>query len=291
MYHEGECGGTTEGDESKVSPARTDGAFSRDPWADQILGDWSYLGSGALLSLVVMCFPPEGRDGLMKTAPGASRAADSWNVEYMHGRYTGEEPVPFVTDILSASRHRGISRGLYLGCGNGRNFVPLVEAGLDLTGVDLPSVAIRQLSARLPTAAKRLHVGGLTVLPRGATYPLVIGIQVFQHGDRAACHMNIRTAQHVLDLSGLFCLRVNAIGSEYEYRNEVTETHEDGSETIRYLDGPKAGLTIHFFGRGELDRLFKSDFLEVLPLRRVVMHRDPPRVGHWDQWEAIWQKR
>ena len=34
--------------------------------------------------------------------------------------------------------------GLYIGCGNGRNYVPLVEAGLDLVGLDVSATAIRR---------------------------------------------------------------------------------------------------------------------------------------------------
>jgi len=226
----------------------------------------------------------------MDDPPTEPRPADVWDREYLSGRYSGEDAVPFVADILSTARERGVRRGVYLGCGNGRNFVPLATAGLELTGVDVSSVAIRQLSERLPALAPRLHVGDLSVLPRQSLYPLLVGIQVFQHGNRATCHRHLREAQHLLEPDGLFCLCVNGFGSEYEFRNEVVETGEDGSETIRYLAGPKAGLLIHFFGRDELERLFASEFRPVLPLRRVTMKRDPPGAGHWDQWEAIWQK-
>jgi cyclopropane fatty-acyl-phospholipid synthase-like methyltransferase len=226
----------------------------------------------------------------MDDPPTEPRIADAWDKQYLTGRYSDEEPVPFIADILSTARDHGVNRGLYLGCGNGRNFVPLIAAGLELTGLDLSPVAIRQLSERLPADAERLHVGDLSVLPRGSSYPLIIGIQVFQHGDRAACHQNIRKAQHLLESEGLFCIRVNAIGSEYEHRNEVVETDEDGAETIRYLAGPKAGLLIHFFSRGELESVFGSEFHQLLPLRRITLQREPPSAGHWDQWEAIWQK-
>ncbi len=226
----------------------------------------------------------------MDNPPTEPRTADVWDKEYAAGRYSGEKPVPFIADILSTAQDHGTTRGLYLGCGNGRNFVPMITAGLELTGVDLSSVAIRQLSERLPAYAGRLYVGDISVLPRGSSYPLIIGIQVFQHGDRATCHQNIRKAQHLLEPDGLFCIRVNAIGSQYEYRNEVIETGEDGSETIRYLAGPKAGLLIHFFSRSELTGVFGSEFREILPLLRSTMQRDPPSAGHWDQWEAIWQR-
>lgn len=226
----------------------------------------------------------------MDDPPTEPRIADVWDNEYLTGRYSGEDAVPFIADILSTAREHHISRGLYLGCGNGRNFVPLTKAGLELTGVDLSSVAIRQLSERLPAVVQRLYVGDLSVLPRGSSYPLIIGIQVFQHGDRGTCHRNLQKAQRLLEPDGLFCIRVNAIGSEYECRNDVVETGKDGSETIRYLAGPKAGLLIHFFSRGELESVFARDFRQILPIRLITTKRDPPSASHWDQWEAIWQK-
>ena len=97
----------------------------------------------------------------------------------------------------------GLSRGVYIGCGNGRNYVPLVEAGLDLIGLDLSQAAIGQLADRLPNRRERLVVGGLADLPPGSRYPLVVGIQVFQHGrtDEAAAH--IRAAQERVAPGGL----------------------------------------------------------------------------------------
>ena len=63
----------------------------------------------------------------MSAEPVASR----WDSEYRAGRYVAERPLPFVDQILSTLRARpgamaGV--GLYVGCGNGRNYVPLVDA-------------------------------------------------------------------------------------------------------------------------------------------------------------------
>jgi 2-polyprenyl-3-methyl-5-hydroxy-6-metoxy-1,4-benzoquinol methylase len=55
-----------------------------------------------------------------------------------------------VADILAAARAAGVTGGLYIGCGNGRNYEPLVRGGLDLTGLDISEVALGQLSARMP---------------------------------------------------------------------------------------------------------------------------------------------
>jgi SAM-dependent methyltransferase len=174
-------------------------------------------------------------------------AATAWDAEYAAGRYASEQPVAFTGDILAAARQARTTRGLYIGCGNGRNYLPLVAGGLDLTGLDISAAAIAQLIARAPDRRDRLVHGDLSTLPAESSYPVVIGIQVFQHGDRAATHAHIRAAQQRLMPGGLFCLRVNATITNVWPRHEVTERHPDGGFTVRYLAGPKQGLLIHFF--------------------------------------------
>lgn len=208
----------------------------------------------------------------------------------MLGRYQDEPPVPFVNDIVAAARTADVACGLYIGCGNGRNYLPLVTDGLDLTGLDISPVAIAQLAARDPRRRDRLVCGDLTALPADATYPMVIGIQVFQHGDRSEAHAHIRVAQAKVTPGGLSCLRVNATETDIWPEHQVTERHRDGGVTVRYLAGSKQGLRIHFFSSSELNALFAEHFTPVLPLRLQPTWRASPQPGQWSQWEAIWRR-
>lgn len=221
---------------------------------------------------------------------GIELAVASWEAEYRRGRYRDEPPVPFVDDILAAARAHGVSRGLYVGCGNGRNFLPMSQAGLVLTGLDISGTALEHLAVQRPEYAGRLIHGDLTAVPPGETYDLVIGIQVFQHGDRAAAHAALVRAQRLLRRGGLFCLRVNAAGTDLWPAHEVTEEDPDGGFTIRYLAGAKTGLLVHFFSAAELAGLFDTPRFEpVLPMRIDQTWRGPPGLGQWSQWEAIWR--
>jgi SAM-dependent methyltransferase len=216
--------------------------------------------------------------------------AAAWDAEYNAGRYREEPPVAFTWDILAAARQADVTRGLQIGCGNGRNYLPLAAGGLDLTGLDISAAAIAQLPDGAPSLRDRLVCGDLIALPAGAAWPLVIGIQVFQHGDRAAAHDHIRAAQQRATPGGLFCLRVNAAGTDIWPEHEVTEHDPDGGLTVHYLAGPKQGLLIHFFTATELGALFADRFTPVLPLRVQRTWRTPPQPGQWSQWEAIWRK-
>ncbi len=226
----------------------------------------------------------------MSTGPDPSPAAAAWDAEYAADRYVGDPPAVFTADILAAARQAGLTSGVYIGCGNGRNYLPLVAGGLDLTGLDISGAAIAQLTARAPDRRDRLIHGDLSSLPATATFPLVIGIQVFQHGDRATAHRHVHAAQQRLTPGGLFCLRVNATATDVWPRHQVTEHHRDGSFTVRYLTGPKQGLSIHFFTDAALAALFTDEFTPVLPPRLQQTRRDPPQPGQWSQWEAIWRK-
>jgi SAM-dependent methyltransferase len=215
-------------------------------------------------------------------------AAAAWDTEYAAGRYEDEPPVRFTADIIAAARSRSLRRGLYVGCGNGRNFAPLSDAGLDLIGLDISAQAISQLRRRRPRA--RLIVGDLAALRPLAHYDLVIGIQVFQHGTRGEAHRHFGAAAARVAPGGLLCVRVNAAATDIRYRHERVESAADGGFTIRYADGPKSGLAIHFFTATELSALVGPGFSPVLPLRLASTPHQPPALGQWSQWEAIWQR-
>ncbi|HEV2591786.1 MAG TPA: class I SAM-dependent methyltransferase [Gaiellaceae bacterium] len=205
----------------------------------------------------------------------------SWDAEYSSGRYLGEPPVGFVRDVIDASP-RG-ARTLYVGCGNGRNFVPLLEAGLDVVGLDISRAAIDALKARVPDA--QLVHGDLRAAQ--GEFDAVVGIQVFQHGTRAEAHAHIAAAQQRVRPGGLFCIRVNAVGTDVWPEHDVVE--DDEGLTVRYRAGAKAGLDVHFFAEQELERLF-ADWEPLLPLRLDVTPRTAPAPGQWSQWEAIWRQ-
>jgi methyltransferase family protein len=94
-------------------------------------------------------------------------AASAWDTEYARGRYRDEPPVDFVADILAAAGEHRLHGGVYVGCGNGRNLLPMLDAGLDLIGLDISAEAIGQLGQRRPERADKPIVGDLAALPAG----------------------------------------------------------------------------------------------------------------------------
>ena len=216
-------------------------------------------------------------------------AAEAWNREYARGRYAEEPPVAFVEDIVAASTQHGLlsGRAIDIGCGNGRNLLPMQDAGLEVVGLETSAEGLRQLSRRSPVS--RLILGTVAAF-RERSFSVVVGIQVFQHGEREMALAHLRTAADLVAPGGILCVRVNAVGTDVWPEYEVIERDPSGGFTVRYLAGAKTGLPIHFFSERELRSAVPTDFTEILSPRLDATRREPPAPGSWLQWEAIWHR-
>lgn len=220
-------------------------------------------------------------------------AARRWDEEYRRGRYAGEAPLPFVRTIVQVVRGSGLAGaalGLYVGCGNGRNFLPLVDAGLSLYGLDVSPEALRQLTARRPELSGRLLRGDFQTVEPPGRLDYLVAIQVFQHGTLADAARFFERVAALLAPGGLFFLRVNSASTQVIRRHAVLERGEHGGFSVQYLEGPKDGMAIHFYTRSELDALTRARFVTVMEPREDIIHRAPPEHGFWAQWEAVYRR-
>lgn len=220
--------------------------------------------------------------------------SERWDQEYRSGRYVGDAPLPFVDVILVslyqyAPLRRGV--GLYIGCGNGRNYVPLVDAGLKVVGIDVSRESLRQLAMRRPACAKRLQCVDFREYTPKFCLSYIIAIQVFQHGTTNDVAAYFAKVGRLLRPGGLFFLRVNAASTQIYHPHTIIERNALGGFTIRYDMGPKQDLPIHFYSRRELLHYTKGIFKPVLTPREDVTVRPPDQRGAWVQWEAVWQKK
>ena len=216
-----------------------------------------------------------------------------WDDEYRDGRYEDEAPLPFVSEILKVLRAHGDvwgGLGLYVGCGNGRNYLPLLDAGARLHGLDVSEEAIRQLRARRPAQSLPLAVGDFRSY-EAPVFDYLIAIQIFQHGDEADARRYFANAATIVRPGGLFFLRVNSATTQVYHRHTVLGSNCYGSFTIRYDDGPKQALPVHFYSREELRARTDADFEPLSDLREDVIPRVAPKTGSWAQWEGIWRRR
>ncbi len=216
-----------------------------------------------------------------------------WDALYRNGIYTEEPPLPFVSRILSVLNASSVrsSAGLYVGCGNGRNYLPLVNSGLRLYGLDLSGESLRQLSAREPAIAAQLIKADFREYGPRQPFGYIVAIQVFQHGFGVDVDKYFAKVSAALSPGGLFFLRVNAASTQIYQPHTIVERNTFGGLTVLYEGGPKRGLPVHFYSRDELLQLTGNDFEVVDQLREDVTQRTPPESGYWVQWEGIWRRR
>lgn len=191
--------------------------------------------------------------GVLPSIDG-NMVARSWNEEYRRGRYLGDRPVKFVKEIMETLLRANLEkkRGLYVGCGTGRNYIPLARAGLDIFGIDPSDVAIGRLSERMDPS--RLSCCRLEDLEEGTKYDYVIAIQSFQHGKEFEVSGYFDKARSILNDGGLLFLRVNSASTEVYHRHRRIEDGRHGGFTVNYAEGPKRGLDVHFFSRKDVLR-------------------------------------
>ena len=120
------------------------------------------------------------------------RLSRAWDASYRKGRYSAEPALGFTADIIKELKtcpNLMNGRGLYVGCGNGRNYAKLVESGLNIVGLDVSGVALAELSKKLPQCSSLLHRGNFLDYRQDAPFQdpfqYVIAIQVFQHASLA----------------------------------------------------------------------------------------------------------
>ena len=227
-------------------------------------------------------------------SPESGPVSRSWDDEYRRGRYRGEPSLPLVGQIVDILRDRPetmVGKGLYVGCGNGRNYVALVDAGLDLIGLDVSKEAIAQLQADHPHLTPDLVQADFHDFDSESLLDYIVAIQVFQHGTADTVRSMFARAAKLLKRGGLLFVRVNSASTDVYHSHRVVERGDRGGFTVRYNDGPKRGLAIHFLSLGELRDMMDPWFSALVPTTEQVAMRQSPERGSWAQWEGVWVRR
>ena len=222
------------------------------------------------------------------------RLSHAWDSEYRKGRYRTDLSLKFTTDIIRELKNNTSlmnGQGLYVGCGNGRNYVPLAESGLKMIGLDVSSVALEMLLKRLPQCRDNFICSDFLNYKPDIRFQYLIAIQVFQHGDISRVERYFEKASSLLESGGMMFLRINA-SNTIPYRNhEVIEKSDTGGFTVKYTGGPKNGLCIHFISKEDLLEIVEKNGMHVLHgIKNVTMRRSVLDPGTWSQWELIVKK-
>ena len=217
--------------------------------------------------------------------------ASRWDEQYEHGRYANESPIEFVSEILDSLKTNGLDRelGLYLGCGNGRNYIPLRDKNLNILGIDISQSAISALVDLRPKYAQDLQCTSITGFEANHKFAYIIAIQILQHGDSETITSYFDKINELLENNGMLFIRVNSISTEIYHKHTVIKD-TDGL-TIQYTKGPKRDLLIHFFTKTELEKHITTRDMIIQSIREVSIKQEPPKTGFWYQWELVCKKQ
>lgn len=215
--------------------------------------------------------------------------SSNWGRAYRDGKYDSEGPVPFVKDIIECLTKERLHEGtgFYPGCGNGRNLIPLLKAGLDIEANDISSAAVEQLKER--RKAVKVQVGDFLSSAIGRRYDYLISIQLFQHVNEHGAERLFKKVDQLLKKGGVFVFRVNSIHTQIAENHSKLSVSAEGGFTIRYESGPKNEQRIHFYSAEEIHRLTADAFDVIMPLREEFIPRNDGT--YWTQWETILKKR
>lgn len=213
----------------------------------------------------------------------------AWDQAYSADKYIFDKPIKFTQDIIDFTKEYmpASSKGLYAGCGNGRNFIPLVEAGLKLDGIDLSGEGIDQIRHNLPSGFNgKLMVGDFHEL--SGQWDYLLALQVLHFGDKATTQKHFAQASSLIRPGGYLFFRVPSAGTAIDKPHEIIEGEVSTSRTVRYNDHE----IYHYFEDQELQELAEiTGFTEVTPLRDDVAASKSPKIrGTFRHFEAIWQK-
>jgi len=142
------------------------------------------------------------------TLDGDDTSWSSWAHSYAHSPAS-----PLMHDLIAAYRTSHQGWAIDVGCGTGRAFLPLVEAGYQVIGLDATPNALRLSQQRV----SETHIPAYSILASAAQFPLPTGCASF-----------------VLAMSTLFHL------SLAELTNALHEIHRvllpEGAALLHFLD-------------------------------------------------------
>ncbi len=219
-------------------------------------------------------------------------AKQRWEEVYQAGdKYLNASPLPFVGQIKDTIKEYKLQngRGLYIGCGNGRNYIPLAESGLSLVGLDISQHALDQLRQRMGMDQSDLVCSDFESYKPNQKFDYIVSIQVFQHGNWEQVQKNFKKVEDLLNPGGLFFLRVKSINMPTKDPHRTIEQTPHGGFSAHFTGNKKAGLDIHYYSEAELNGLMSRNFQTIVTPHEIIEMSDDKSIRR-AHLEAIWRK-
>lgn len=181
----------------------------------------------------------------------SSDIGDRWDWEYTIRNITGRAPLPIVSKVIEIAQPG--QRLLYVGIGDGRNFLPLIDAGLDAVGCELSKVSIDRILAERPDIASRVFLGHAEEVFEGdAPFDGIVASRVLVHSDLRETVTQLATVCRLLRPGGFFAAQWTASGTDPWPGWTHASLDEKANLHLTYADAEIRKVYLSFAGCAEL---------------------------------------
>ena len=193
------------------------------------------------------------------------RTLADWDQILPEKQYSFEEPDDFVADFAKSTLKENRTEALDLACGAGRHVIYMAEHGFKVTGADVSGAGLQMTKERLRKRGLRaiLVKSSMNHLPYvDSCFDAVVCTRAIYHQKVTGIKETITEIRRVLREGGAILV---------DFLSERTYSYGKGIKTEEgtfvETDGVERGVTHHFAGKEEIERLFHS--FEILS---IILH-------------------
>jgi len=213
----------------------------------------------------------------------------AWDEIFRSGAFPLEEPDRALGQLCALFNGRGFRRICDLGCGTGRNSVPLARNGFETHGIDLSAEGLGRSSRRARDAGLEFVLvrGDMRGIPHAnSSFDAVICIYAIYHGTLRDIEVTVSEIGRVLRAGGLAYVTFQTLRS-HKY-GQGREIEADTFVQDFDPDCPQeSGIPHHFSSEGEVRQIMKAFSVMELELEEF---RTDDGVMH-SHWQVLAEKR
>jgi len=213
----------------------------------------------------------------------------AWDEIFRNGGFPLEEPHRALVELCALFKRREFSRICDLGCGTGRNLVPLARNGFETHCIDFSAEGLRQSSRRAEDAVLEFGLvrGDMKEIPHvSSSFDAVICIYAIYHGTLRDIEVTVSEIYRVLRVGGLAYVTFQTLRSHKYGQGRGIEANTFVQDFD--CDCPlESGIPHHFSSEDEVRQIMKA--FSVIKLELEEFKTDDG-VMH-SHWQVLVEKR
>lgn len=198
--------------------------------------------------------------------------AELWNQIFMTREvYQQLDCEEQIMDFLRLLHKYQIKRIVEMGCGCGRNLLPMAAQGFEVIGVDHSSVALEAAKNNLQEKQLAHQVQFIhqdwTLFQQPS--PAVVAWHVLGHGDLAQVEGNLRQMIRLVEEGGLCLFNIPSIKTVLAWDRQCDSVQ---AYSFIYEEGDEAGIRHSFFSYDKIVSILQDEGVTILAISEVENH-------------------